>query len=163
MQGADGAKEAWQWLETQRKPFYVNALHLTEGWSPQAQLAAERDATIAGKTGVPLATELLRFKEKKRNSKPSSALEPGPQLIPERKTLKAKSKKEVPDSKEAGKLVELQTKLGVNGKARRSSSSSLQNHISHLMSYRHSPASTLYPRYRGCHTCKDRRSLAPTS
>jgi hypothetical protein len=98
--GGDGAKEVWRWLETKSKPFYVNQLHLTEGWSPQAQLAAEWDSTIAKKTGTPFVTALPRIKRKERNAMPSSAPKPDPKLASTRKAQESRTKKEVSDRRE---------------------------------------------------------------
>ncbi|OTA85832.1 hypothetical protein M434DRAFT_158164 [Hypoxylon sp. CO27-5] len=42
----DGAKEAWRWIQDERKPFYIDQLHLARGWTPFAEKAAERDSAI---------------------------------------------------------------------------------------------------------------------
>ncbi|KAI0890816.1 hypothetical protein F4806DRAFT_485141 [Annulohypoxylon nitens] len=47
-----GLKEAWGWIQCQRKPFYIDQLHLTKGWNNLAQRAAERDCIIVQKHGL---------------------------------------------------------------------------------------------------------------
>lgn len=47
-----GAKEAWLWLEAQGKPFYIDQLHLTKGWSPMAEKNAAADAGVAAESGT---------------------------------------------------------------------------------------------------------------
>ncbi|KAJ1323371.1 hypothetical protein MN608_11520 [Microdochium nivale] len=46
------AKEAWSWLVSERRPFYMNQLHLVHGWSPYAQVAAAFDFEIAKQHGT---------------------------------------------------------------------------------------------------------------
>jgi len=46
------AKEAWLWLEAQGKPFYIDQLHLTKGWSPLAEKNAAVDAGVAAESGI---------------------------------------------------------------------------------------------------------------
>jgi hypothetical protein len=75
--GVDGVKGPWLWLTAQRKPFYINQLHLATGWSPQAQLAAERDCMIAGKLGARYVPVLPESGRKQPKSSRSSALIPG--------------------------------------------------------------------------------------
>lgn len=45
------AKEAWEWLEAQRVPFYIDQLHLTREWSPLVEKNAAMDAAIAAEIG----------------------------------------------------------------------------------------------------------------
>ncbi|KAK2769899.1 xurface protein [Colletotrichum kahawae] len=40
------AHDAWRWMQSQRKPFYIDALHLTNGWTPFAELSAQEDSRI---------------------------------------------------------------------------------------------------------------------
>lgn len=47
-----GGKEAWQWLEAQGKPFYIDQLHLTKEWSPMAEKNAALDAKVAAESGT---------------------------------------------------------------------------------------------------------------
>jgi hypothetical protein len=47
-----GAKEAWLWLEAQGKPFYIDQLHLTKGWSPMAEKNAAIDSKVAAESGT---------------------------------------------------------------------------------------------------------------
>ncbi|KAI1087792.1 hypothetical protein F5B19DRAFT_474075, partial [Rostrohypoxylon terebratum] len=47
-----GFKEAWSWIQWERKPFYIDQLHLTKGWSSLARRAAERDRIIVQKHGI---------------------------------------------------------------------------------------------------------------
>ena len=42
-----GSMEAWEWLEAQAKPFYIDQLHMTKGWSPLAEKNAAIDAAIS--------------------------------------------------------------------------------------------------------------------
>lgn len=115
MHGADGAKETWQWLEAQRKPFYMNELHLTEGWSPQAQLAAAGDSQIAEKIGKSFVAVLPGCKRKHKSPEFSSASEPGPQSASNlRKTVESTAKPEVLDSGEGRRRP--QAKLDMNAK-----------------------------------------------
>ncbi|EXV03261.1 herpesvirus latent membrane protein-like [Metarhizium robertsii] len=46
------AKAAWQWLQKERKPFYMDQLHLTKKLTPLAKRTAETDATIASHHGT---------------------------------------------------------------------------------------------------------------
>lgn len=48
-----GAGDAWGWLQEQRKPFYIDQLHLTKEWSVTVERTAETDAKIAHQTGTP--------------------------------------------------------------------------------------------------------------
>ncbi|KAK8064168.1 hypothetical protein PG996_008820 [Apiospora saccharicola] len=61
------ASEAWQWLSSQRKPFYIDQLHMIKGWTPLAETMAERDFETAQKTGISFipATEGNRSKMSK--------------------------------------------------------------------------------------------------
>jgi len=45
-------KVAWQWLEVQGKPFYIDQLHLTRKWSPLAEKNAAMDANISANSGT---------------------------------------------------------------------------------------------------------------
>jgi len=45
-------KVAWQWLEVQGKPFYIDQLHLTRKWNPLAEKNAAMDATISANSGT---------------------------------------------------------------------------------------------------------------
>lgn len=66
-----GAKEAWQWLQEQRKPFYIDQLHLTRGWTPVAEKRAMGDSMIAEKTGTAFVPALQ--KAEPMAQKPSSS------------------------------------------------------------------------------------------
>lgn len=48
-----GAKEAWQWLEKQAKPFYIDQLHMvvSRGMSPLARRRAAKDSAVALRYG----------------------------------------------------------------------------------------------------------------
>ena len=46
------AKVAWQWLREERRPFYIDQLHLTEPLTPLTTRSAEIDARIASKYGI---------------------------------------------------------------------------------------------------------------
>ncbi|VUC37403.1 unnamed protein product [Clonostachys rosea] len=49
-----GAKQAWGWIDAQRKPFYIDQLHLAKRpWSHHAEKAAELDVAIVQKFGIP--------------------------------------------------------------------------------------------------------------
>ncbi|RYP60578.1 hypothetical protein DL771_010469 [Monosporascus sp. 5C6A] len=67
-----GAKEAWQWLQDQRKPFYIDQLHLNKGWSPFGEMMAYNDSAIAEETGVAfnLASQTTEQKTKKAKKAP---------------------------------------------------------------------------------------------
>lgn len=43
---------AWQWLQHQRKPFYIDHLHLIRGWRPVAERNAVMDSPIAEENGI---------------------------------------------------------------------------------------------------------------
>ncbi|CAI0642630.1 unnamed protein product [Colletotrichum noveboracense] len=45
------AHDAWRWMQSQRKPFYIDALHLTNGWTPYAELSAQEDSRIVRRSG----------------------------------------------------------------------------------------------------------------
>lgn len=47
------AREAWQWLQNESKPFYIDQLHLVKGWNSFAEMEAQRDSTIAAAMGTP--------------------------------------------------------------------------------------------------------------
>ncbi|RYP44907.1 hypothetical protein DL768_008683 [Monosporascus sp. mg162] len=67
-----GAKEAWLWLQDQRKPFYIDQLHLNKGWSPFGEMMAYNDSAIAEKTGVAfnLASQTTERKTKRARKAP---------------------------------------------------------------------------------------------
>lgn len=65
----------------------MNQLHLTDGWSPQVQLAVESDSTIAEKNGALFVPLLPAPKRKEKSPKPSLAPKPDPQLTSQRKAL----------------------------------------------------------------------------
>lgn len=49
-----GAEQAWEWIDRQRRPFYIDQLHLAKRpWSHHMEKAAELDVTIVQKFGVP--------------------------------------------------------------------------------------------------------------
>jgi hypothetical protein len=54
-----GAMEAWEWLEAQAKPFYIDQLHLTKGWSPLAEKSAAIDAAISSETATTFDMSVL--------------------------------------------------------------------------------------------------------
>jgi hypothetical protein len=65
------AKEAWQWLESQGKPFYIDQLHLTKNWSPLAEKNATTDAAISAESGTAFsAAALLKPKNSASGVKP---------------------------------------------------------------------------------------------
>jgi hypothetical protein len=47
-----GSVEAWQWLEAEGKPFYIDQLHLAKGWSPIAEKNGALDAKISAESGT---------------------------------------------------------------------------------------------------------------
>lgn len=65
-----GALEAWEWLQSQRKPFYIDVLHLTKGWSLMAEKKAQTDALIAERCGTVYSPPARPIKEtaQKRSS-----------------------------------------------------------------------------------------------
>ncbi|KAI1358632.1 hypothetical protein F5Y08DRAFT_345497 [Xylaria arbuscula] len=79
-----GAKEAWDWLQTERKPFYIDQLHLTKGWSLIMEMRAKTDSLIAERAGIGYLPEAQpRPKSRKSNSsaKRPFLLENGPQTF----------------------------------------------------------------------------------
>ncbi|KAJ2998947.1 hypothetical protein NUW58_g157 [Xylaria curta] len=52
-----GAKEAWEWLQAEEKPFYIDQLHLVKGWSSLAERLAKNDSTIAERIGIAYHTK----------------------------------------------------------------------------------------------------------
>lgn len=70
-----GAKEAWQWLEAKEKPFYIDQLHLTKGWSPLAEKNAGMDAKVAAESGVAFdgAAAAVEVKKSTSVAKPKKA------------------------------------------------------------------------------------------
>ncbi|CAH0044383.1 unnamed protein product [Clonostachys solani] len=64
-----GAEQAWGWIDAQRKPFYIDQLHLA---------AAERDVTIVQKFGVPFTGEGKSKAPKPKSSHGSDATAPLP-------------------------------------------------------------------------------------
>ncbi|RYP66701.1 hypothetical protein DL770_008756 [Monosporascus sp. CRB-9-2] len=64
-----GAKEAWQWLQGQRKPFYIDQLHLNKGWSPFGEMMAYNDSAIAEKTGIAFGWASQTAEQKTKKSK----------------------------------------------------------------------------------------------
>ncbi|KAH8756227.1 hypothetical protein F5883DRAFT_526080 [Diaporthe sp. PMI_573] len=57
-----GAKDAWQWLETQAKPFYIDQLHVVVGrvMSPLARKRAAKDSAVALQYGQVFNLDALR-------------------------------------------------------------------------------------------------------
>lgn len=47
-----GARTAWKWLQSEKKPFYIDQLHLINGWSLIAERRAKADSLIAEQTGT---------------------------------------------------------------------------------------------------------------
>ncbi|OTA55626.1 hypothetical protein K449DRAFT_468791 [Hypoxylon sp. EC38] len=96
----DGAKEAWRWIQDERKPFYIDHLHLARGWTPFAEKAAERDSAIvkASTLGSPFIPtvkpsevehENSLAQQKKAESYEPASPRPKENLIPSRPTKKA--------------------------------------------------------------------------
>ncbi|KAK5626446.1 hypothetical protein RRF57_002161 [Xylaria bambusicola] len=64
-----GAKEAWDWLQIERKPFYIDQLHLIKGWSLIVETRAKTDSLIAERAGIGYRSEAQpKIKDRKRNS-----------------------------------------------------------------------------------------------
>lgn len=57
-----GAKEVWQWLEAQGKPFYVDQLHLPmgRGITPLARKRVAKDSAVALRYGQVVTLDLIR-------------------------------------------------------------------------------------------------------
>jgi hypothetical protein len=69
-----GAKEAWLWLEAQEKPFYIDQLHLTKGWSPVAEKNAAVDAGVAAESGTAYdGAAVAKVKKAASTAKPKKA------------------------------------------------------------------------------------------
>lgn len=68
------AKEAWQWLKAQGKPFYIDQLHLTKKWSPLAERNAALDATVSAESGTAFdAATIIKPKKSTSMTKPKKA------------------------------------------------------------------------------------------
>ncbi|KAI0423575.1 hypothetical protein F5Y09DRAFT_327017 [Xylaria sp. FL1042] len=64
-----GAKEAWNWLQIERKPFYIDQLHLIKGWSLIVETRAKTDSLIAELAGIGYRSEAQpKTQDRKRNS-----------------------------------------------------------------------------------------------
>ncbi|KAH7137365.1 hypothetical protein B0J13DRAFT_639734 [Dactylonectria estremocensis] len=58
------SEEAWSWLQHERKPFYIDQLHLAAGWNPAREKAAKSDATIVPRIGTRFVAEVPKAREK---------------------------------------------------------------------------------------------------
>ncbi len=61
-----GAKEAWEWLQIERKPFYIDQLHLIKGWSLIVERRAKTDSMIAERIGTAYRPEAQQPKAQGR-------------------------------------------------------------------------------------------------
>ncbi|KAK8087431.1 hypothetical protein PG994_002405 [Apiospora phragmitis] len=75
------ASEAWRWLSSQRKPFYIGQLHLIKGWTPLGEALAARDFLIAEKTGKPFIPTTQQVLMKMTNSTREMTKDPKPNGI----------------------------------------------------------------------------------
>ena len=46
-----GASESWRWIRRERKPFYLDHLHLVQHWTLASESAAASDSALSIKTG----------------------------------------------------------------------------------------------------------------
>jgi hypothetical protein len=58
------AKKAWEWLKSERRPFYMDQLHLVHGWNVVAEHKAQADARVAVLGGTAYAAKKKVQKEK---------------------------------------------------------------------------------------------------
>lgn len=65
-------QRAWAWIREQRRPFFIDQLHLVKGWSVIAERKAEEDATAAILGGIPYLEEKVPSPEKKKKEKTKS-------------------------------------------------------------------------------------------
>ncbi|KAI1735935.1 hypothetical protein F4680DRAFT_433575 [Xylaria scruposa] len=64
-----GAKATWEWLQTKKKPFYIDQLHLTKGWSLIVERRAKIDSMIAEQSGTAYCPEAKpKTQDRKQNS-----------------------------------------------------------------------------------------------
>lgn len=73
-----GTSKAWQWLSSQRKPFYIDQLHMIKGWTSLAEATAARDFLIVEKTGVPFIPTPQRDRVKTSKLVREATKEPTP-------------------------------------------------------------------------------------
>lgn len=91
-----GAKEVWQWLEAQGKPFYVDQLHLPmgRGITPLARKRVAKDSAVALRYGQVVTLDLIR---KSSELKPEKVLaskgKSEPRMNPKTASEKRSSKK----------------------------------------------------------------------
>ncbi|KAK7935967.1 hypothetical protein PG985_001462 [Apiospora marii] len=72
------ASEAWQWLSSQRKPFYIDHLHMIKGWTSLAEAMAARDFLIVERTGAPFIPTQQRDRGKTSKVARKPAKDPRP-------------------------------------------------------------------------------------
>lgn len=95
------ARVAWQWLQDQRKPFYIDHLHLSKGWRPAAERNASLDSPIAEKNGIQFVAG--------QTAKPNKIPSPGKHTAdaPAEKKTKGRTKqKEVTKANQGGVAAE---------------------------------------------------------
>ncbi|KAH8195583.1 hypothetical protein TruAng_010239 [Truncatella angustata] len=71
----DKSQEAWKWLQSERKPFYIDQLHLTKGWTPFAEKSAEIDSAIAVRVGTAFSPALRKADTHTSRSKKAESSE----------------------------------------------------------------------------------------
>lgn len=67
-----GATEAWRWLKTEAKPFYIDQLHLNKGYTPLAQNRAVGDSVISLTHGKVFKPEAIMSSRQPSTSQSSS-------------------------------------------------------------------------------------------
>ncbi|KAM0544231.1 hypothetical protein ACHAPJ_011920 [Fusarium lateritium] len=60
---------AWEWIKSQRKPFYIDQLHLAPKWSPMNERNALADSSTAWKYGIPVPAPTVEATSAPRDNK----------------------------------------------------------------------------------------------
>ncbi|KAJ4267090.1 hypothetical protein NW762_003188 [Fusarium torreyae] len=60
---------AWEWIKSQRKPFYIDQLHLAPKWSPISERNALADSSTAWKYGIPVPAPTIKETSAPRDNK----------------------------------------------------------------------------------------------
>ncbi|EGU88576.1 hypothetical protein FOXB_00909, partial [Fusarium oxysporum f. sp. conglutinans Fo5176] len=122
------ATNAWEWIKSQKKPFYIDQLHLAPRWSPINERNALADSATAWQYGMAMPAPTVEAISAPRDNKTTVAKAPKPTSnkdppsktkisadavdVPERRKLR-KSKE--PEDTTGAQAVYLSTKKKVDG------------------------------------------------
>ncbi|KAF4950038.1 hypothetical protein FGADI_8484 [Fusarium gaditjirri] len=72
------AMAAWEWIKSQKKPFYIDQLHLAPRWSPINERNALADSAIAWQYGIAMPTPTVEGISAPRDNESTVAKAPKP-------------------------------------------------------------------------------------